>query len=378
MPDPEKTAKHRAKEDSAKAAPRPPARATVAIAFVHGMLAGIQHAQRDTARLLEGAHIATQVLSDPTARIPVDRYAELYNLINRELDDEGFGLFSMPMRSGAFECLCRCIITAPTLAEAIGRSVRFLRLVLPDLAVRIEVNRDQARLCITETRPLSVGRVFAFEWLLRLLHGLLSWLVGRSIVLDSVAFPYSRPEHADDYVLIYTANSSFDAEILTATFAANLLDLPVRRDEAALQSFLDGAPGKLTTLYRRDREVVLRVRNALRHALPTSRSLEEVARALHLSPRTLHRRLADEGSSFQSIKDAVRLDVAIDRMAKTPQAIGRIAADLGFADTAAFYRAFVRWTGVAPAHYKRRLQSLADGCVLSDPQTAVPTGHPRE
>jgi hypothetical protein len=96
---------------------------------------------------------------------------------------------------GSFEFLCRSIITAPTLAEAIERSVRFLRLVLPDLAVHFESRpgHEQACLCITETRPLQIGRVFAFEWLLRLLHGLFSWLVGRSIVLDSVAFPYPRP-----------------------------------------------------------------------------------------------------------------------------------------------------------------------------------------
>jgi len=361
MPYPEKTAKEMTRERIKKATPSAalpaPARATVAIAFVQGMLAGLQHAGRDTARLLESAHIAAQVLNDPSARIPVDRYADLYNRINSELDDEGFGLFSMPIRSGTFEFLCRSTITAPTLAEAIERSIRFLRLLLPDLDVRLDSHSEQACLSIVENRLLVIGRVFAFEWLLRLLHGLFSWLVGRSIVLDSVAFPYPRPDHAEDYALIYTAHSTFDADRLTAVFAANLLDLPIRRDEAALQSFLEGAPGKLTTLYRRDREIVLRVRNALRDALPASSSLAEVARTLNLSPRTLHRRLEAEGSNFQAIKDALRRDRAINRLAKTKQALAAVATELGFADSAAFYRAFVRWTGIAPAHYRRRLQA---------------------
>ncbi|HRI90797.1 MAG TPA: AraC family transcriptional regulator [Accumulibacter sp.] len=332
-------------------------RATVAIAFVRGMLAGLRHAGCPTAPLLERAHIAPVLLDEPSARIPVDRYAALYNLINEQLDDEGFGLFSQPMRCGAFEFLCRSTITAPTLSEAVERSVRFLRLVLPDLSVRLERTHEQARLCIAETRPLLIGRVFAFEWLLRLLHGLLSWLIGRGIVLDSVAFPYPRPQHADDYALIFTADSTFDAATLTASFAANLLDWPIRRDEATLQAFLDGAPGKLTTLYRRDREMALRVRNALRDALPASPSLAAIAHQLHLSPRTLHRRLEDEGSSFQATKDALRRDLAIDRLAKSKQALAQIAAELGFADAAAFYRAFVRWTGMAPAYYRRRLHA---------------------
>ncbi|MBI4743081.1 MAG: AraC family transcriptional regulator [Betaproteobacteria bacterium] len=341
-------------------------RATVAIGFVQGMLAGLPHHGVAARPLLERAGIAAGALDDLSARVPVERYAALYNLLNEELDDEGFGLFSAPMRVGSFEFLCRGAITAPTLAIAIERAARYLRLVLPDLAVSLERDRDEARLCLREQRAIPVGRVFAFEWLLRLLHGLCSWLVGRGIVLDAVGFPYARPAHADDYALIYTANSTFstfsagapfEAPALVATFAADLLDLPIRRDEAALQSFLAGAPGKLTTLYRRDREMVLRVRLCLRDALPGPMPLAAVARALHISPRTLHRRLADEGSSYRAIKDALRRDIAIAGLAKTGQALAGIAADLGFADASAFYRAFVGWTGMAPAHYRRRLQS---------------------
>ena len=66
MPYPEKTAKPAAKDGAPPTAAGPaPARATVAIAFVQGMLAGLEHAGRDTTALLERAHIPTQVLRDP-------------------------------------------------------------------------------------------------------------------------------------------------------------------------------------------------------------------------------------------------------------------------------------------------------------------------
>jgi len=142
---------------------------------------------------------------------------------------------------------------------------------------------------------------------------------------------------------------------LVAAFNANLLDLPVRRDEAALNRFLDGAPGKITTLYRRDREMVTRIRDLLRAALPDTLSLDAVAERLYLSPRSVHRRLEEEGSSFRAIKDALRRDMALARLAKTDDAIARIAADLGYADTSAFYRACVEWTGMAPLHYRQQL-----------------------
>ena len=371
--------------------------ATVAMGFVTGMLAGLARRRIDPSPLLSATGID---IADTASRIPIDRYAALYNRLNIELDDEGFALFSQPMRVGSFEFMCRGSLSAPTLADALQRAARFLHVVLPDLAVSIRRSQGHAELVITERRPLGQnlpplqgegrggdglaavglslaprdtdpaghkrggvndpGRVFAFEWLLRLLHGLSCWLVGRGIGLDNVIFPYRRPEHSPDYALIFTADSRFAPTVpggtgtLVASFNANLLDLPIRRDEAALSAFLDGAPGKITTLYRRDREMVIRVRDLLRDALPATLSLDSIADRLHLSPRTIHRRLEEEGSSFRGIKDALRRDLALARLTKSKDSIAKVAADLGYADSSAFYRAFVEWTGMAPAHYRQK------------------------
>lgn len=303
---------------------------------------------------LEHAEIATDILETPDSRIPLPRYAALYNHVTTQLDDEGFGLFSVPLRCGCFEFLCRSVLSAATLEDALQRACRYLRLVLPDLAISLEPAGPLAELRITQQRPLPHGRVFAHEWLLRLLHGLACWLTDRSLVLERVDFPYPRPAHVADYALIYTADSHFDATQLAAHFDARLLALPVRRDEAALRQFLLGAPGRISTLYRRDRETAPRVREALRSQLPEWPDLPAVAARLHLSSRTLHRRLAAEGTHFQAIKDALRYDLARAWLGKTRRPLQQIAADLGFADTTAFYRAFTGWSGMAPTAYRRR------------------------
>jgi AraC-like DNA-binding protein len=332
--------------------------------FVTGMLAGTRLRRLDVAPILDELGID---IADIASRIPVDRYATLYNRLNHLLDDEGFSLFAQPMRCGSFEFLCRACLSAPTLAEALTRASRFLRIALPDLAVSVRRMAGRAELVIAETRKLAAnpddpGRVFAFEWLLRLLHALSCWLAGRGIALDQVIFPYRKPAHAADYALIFTADSRFAPTLadgtgtLVARFNANLLDLPLRRDEAALNAFLVGAPGRIAMLYRRDREMVGRVRDLLRSALPVTPPLEEIARRLHLSPRSVHRRLDEEGSSFRAIKDALRRDLALSRLAKTRDPVARIAADLGYADPSAFYRACVQWTGLGPAAYRRSLR----------------------
>lgn len=330
---------------------------SVAIGFVFGILSGLPRSGLNPTEMLSRAGIAIHLPSETGARIPVARYAALYRLINEQLDDEAFALFSRPLRRGTFEFLCRCTLSAGSLEEALERIASFLRIVLDDLAVDLEKTASAAVLVITQQQALPVsesGRVFAFEWLLRLIHGLAAWLVARPLALDEVAFPYPPPPHAADYELVFAPRCSFAAPRLEARFPLDSLDLPIRRDEAALRSFLVDAPASITTLYRRDRALATRVRAALRAALPEHRPLPDIARALFLSPRTLHRRLAEEGTSFQAIKDSMRRDLAIEWLSKTARPLSRIAAELGYADASAFYRAFAIWTGEGPREYRRR------------------------
>jgi AraC-like DNA-binding protein len=139
-----------------------------------------------------------------------------------------------------------------------------------------------------------------------------------------------------------------------ATLDAASLDWPVRRDARDLEGFLEGAPGKIAMLYRRDREMARAVRDLIARSLASPPSLDDAARALGLSARTLHRRLDEEGTSFREIKDGVRREVALARLEKSDASIAEIAAELGYSEPSAFFRAFQGWTGVAPTIHRRR------------------------
>ncbi len=329
------------------------------------MLSGAQARGLDLAALLAAAGLGKEYLEEDR-RTPIAAYATLYNEVVRALQDEGFGLFAAPLRPGSFEFLCRSVVGAASLGEALERASRFLAIVLPDLEVRVTSDGPVARIEIAERRRLrprasDPRRVFAFEWLLRLLHGLASWLAGRGLTLDSVAFPYPSPPHVAEYARVYTEHSSFEAARLVASLDAHLLDLPVRRGEQDLRAFLEGAPGKIAMLYRRDREVARAVREALGRGLETAPAFDAVARTLHLSPRSLHRRLAEEGTSFRAIKDTLRRDEALRRLEETREGIAEIAAALGYSEPSAFFRAFVAWTGLSPSAWRKRAGRVPAG-----------------
>ncbi|HET7730199.1 MAG TPA: AraC family transcriptional regulator ligand-binding domain-containing protein [Usitatibacter sp.] len=322
------------------------------------MLSGMRGRGADARAALRAAGIPAEVLSDARLRVPIAGYAALYNEVVHRLGDEGFGLFAAPLRPGTFEFLCRGALASRDLAEALDRIARFLAIVLPDLEVSIARDGGRAQLRIAESRRLQrrrddPRRVFAFEWLLRLVHGLACWLAARGIAFDEVAFPYARPAHAPDYALVYTESARFGGAALVATLDAAVLDWPVRRGEDELALFLEGAPGKISLLYRRDREITRAVREHLARSLRALPALDEVARSLGLSSRTLHRRLSGEGSSYRALLDGVRRQHAIERLERSDDSVARIASDLGYAEPSAFFRAFQAWTGRSPTGYRR-------------------------
>jgi len=77
-----------------------------------------------------------------------------------------------------------------------------------------------------------------------------------------------------------------------------------------------------------------------------------VAQALHLSQRTLQRRLQEEGTSFQSLLDDTRRELAEQYLAQPTMTLLQIAYLLGFADPSNFFRAFRRWFNVTPGEYR--------------------------
>ena len=94
------------------------------------------------------------------------------------------------------------------------------------------------------------------------------------------------------------------------------------------------------------------VRQKLLGGLGLVSSLDEVARALNLSSRSLRRRLDDEGTSFRDLVEETRRQLAEQMLSTTDMKLDELAVHLGYADTASFTRAFRRWHGVSPGQYR--------------------------
>jgi AraC-like DNA-binding protein len=99
-----------------------------------------------------------------------------------------------------------------------------------------------------------------------------------------------------------------------------------------------------------------KVREVLLLNVMKQMSLESVAKQLHVTARTLRRRLRQENTSFRQLVDDLRLQLSIKYLRETDLAIGEVAHSLGFSDDASFRHAFRRWTNAAPAEFRARLR----------------------
>jgi AraC-like DNA-binding protein len=328
-----------------------PFSATVPISLVNGFLAGADPTA--VARLAEQSSIPHELLREPAARVTQEQFATLYRRLANELDDEMPGIFSRPLRNGTLKYLCLSLLDAPRLEVALHRLSQFMHLLLDEFTFKSQREGTLCRVelvAIPDGPPLSVlGR----ELMLKLAHGVASWLIGQRIPLIGVEFDFSRPSRASDYLYLFPGPVQFGCAKTFMAFETTYLDMVIRRRKSDLNSFLSRAPEDWIFVSFGGQMVCHRVRQHIASSLPAVPTVELVARDLHYSVRTLCRRLSAEGTSFQVIKDEVRRDVAIQRLTRSTDAIRAIAYDIGFDDPTAFHRAFRHWTGSTPQTYRR-------------------------
>jgi AraC-like DNA-binding protein len=207
---------------------------------------------------------------------------------------------------------------------------------------------------IPRSAQTAVNR-FAHALMLKLTHGIVSWLVGREVPVQNVVFAFSRPSFAADYPILFPAPITFQGKHSQITFRMELGRIRPERNTADVRVFLERAPRDWIFTSYRQHAMRLKVRELL--YVDLGRTLDDVSRELHISSRTLLRKLEDESMSFQGIKDELRRDLAILNLV-ADASLTEISYALGFSSPAVFHRAFRHWTGMTPGVYRAAQKEL--------------------
>ena len=243
--------------------------------------------------------------------------------------------------------------TSRTLREAVTRAIRYLP--LSTAYCRIYIIDEPGRFGIAmDTSPIPPHlRQFLLERDMATAINLLKEISLAGLHDVSLTFRGSPWPNRDAIAGIAGIEPRF-AEVHNALWVPQeQADKSLSTYDASLVAMLD-EQCRLRVQRLQEGGLASQVRQQLHGPLGLVASLEDVARALALSPRSLRRKLEQEGTGFRALVEEERRQVALQFLRGSKMKLESLAIHLGYTDTASFTRAFRRWEGCSPGEYRQR------------------------
>ncbi len=299
------------------------------------------------AELFGAADLTPQMLADGDARISPAQFCVAWAELIRITGDPAIALrmaaATPPGAFGVVEYVCRA---SPTLGEALRQWVRYLNLLDDAVTVGFVVERDRAllRVEVESEAPAPASHELCFA----LVAQQARQLATVPFRVTAVEFTHHTTADAAVYRKWFAAPVTFGAETTQLVLPRSALESPLVSADPALLAILTRAADDLARATTTEPTLTAQVKRVLREVLRSAdANVDFVAKRLGLTGRSLQRRLKDDGTSFNAVRETVRRELA-DRYLQERLSIAEISFLLGFSEPSAFFRAFKRWTGTTP------------------------------
>ena len=294
--------------------------------------------------------IGREQLEDPKFRVPYEVYDDICRSLHRVIDDSCAGLNTVNFwHPATFGVLGYAMLSSATIRESLERVVRYQKVVAAD-----------SQFTLTDTEQ---GLVLQQNYL-RYQTGEFPIIVDTSlaIFLHICRFDYGdvfdpvevnlmreKPQESGRYYAFFRCPVNFSCKINNLVLPLEAVDKPLSGANRKLAQMHDRVLQEyLTQLNQSD--LITRVHESIVTHLPSGEvSKDQVAGDLLMSPRTLQRRLQEEGSSFADVLNATRQELAKQYILDDSLPLKEVSYMLGFSEAANFSRAFKRWTGKSPS-----------------------------
>ncbi|AKQ63923.1 Transcriptional regulator, AraC family [Myxococcus hansupus] len=314
----------------------------------------------DIEPLLKEAGVPRAALEDADARLPHEVALDVWHRAVRLSGDASLGIHAAEsVRPGAFDVLDYTLRSSATLGEAWGRLTRYYRLLHDAAQVRLTVSGGLAHL--THALPPSLPPLprQVAEFILTALMVASRQATGVDLIPSRVSFHHAAPDDVSEHVRVFRCEPRFEQPHNGVSVAQAVLETPLLKADSGLSTVLERHTRELLARLPEVQGLVERVRAHAAEGLASGGATNErIAKRLHMSVRTLHRRMRDEGTSLQEVVDTLRRELALRYLEDRRLAIPEVAYLLGFSEASAFHRAFRRWTGTTPAEHRRAPQAV--------------------
>ncbi|WP_433710140.1 AraC family transcriptional regulator [Nocardia sp. CA-084685] len=305
---------------------------------------------------LEGTKLVPEAVRDPDAEITARQEVRVVrNLLARFGAEPGLGVEAGDRyHLSLYGPWGLALLSSRTVREVIEVSLRYVDLAFAFGGLTFEEGPTESRLIFDDSQIPEDVRTFLTE---RVIAGIQS--IGRErfsagVPATRISFRHRAPADTTRYRAVFGVEPEFGAEVNELAFDSAYLDaMPPQANEWARET-CEQLCRDLLTARRARTGVAGSVRDLLVHNPGEIPDQLAIAAALFMSPRTLSRRLREEGTSFRSLLDEVRQMMSEELLNHTDMTTEQVAARLGYAEAASFIRAFRRWQGCPPQEFRAR------------------------
>jgi AraC-like DNA-binding protein len=308
----------------------------------------------DPEPLFAEAGIDRNVSSDPNARIPTTKLQALMKCSLETTGDPGFGLtVAEQFQPAALQGLGFAWLASDTLQDALSRLVRFSRFLSPFVKASLDDSENSFDLVIMGPERWPNFVYAQADTGLGVFLQMCQLTVGTHIVPVRVVMQRPPPSCVDRFNAFFGSPIEYGAPDNRLCFDPDLVKQPLTTSNPELARVNDQTV--IDYLARFDRSnITMKVRANIIEQLPSGTpNQESIAEALHVSLRSLQRKLKDEEITFKVLLEDIRRELAMQYIRETHRPLGEISYLLGFSEPSSFTRAFRRWTGSSPVEYRQ-------------------------
>ena len=305
--------------------------------------------------LFEGTGISPAAVADPERRISHRQKLALFGNVLRLSPEPAIGLLAgQRQRISDFGVFGYAVLTSATLGDAVAFGIKHVRLAGPVLEKSFRVEGELAIFEGHDVIDLGPLLPLATEFWFSSIHALMDRVLERSSEGGRLLLPYPAPPYARRYDEVLRCPVEFDAGVLQWQFDAAWLGLPLPNANPITAEVCAQFCGRMLEDIVAEHALVTTIKQACLNSIGELPRVDQMAERLHLSARTLHRRLVGAGTSYQAIIDGIRERLAIEFLERTDLSVEDIADRSGFSDVSNFRKAFKKWTGQTPGYFRDR------------------------
>jgi AraC-like DNA-binding protein len=300
--------------------------------------------------------VTADQLEDVQARISHRQRLAIYRNAIRLAKRSDIGLLAgARQRISDYGIYGYALVSSRTFGDALMFSLDHVTMAGPAVRqISFRIEGDRAVLRSHGLDALGDVLPFAAEFWRSSMTALFGRVLEAPFPSTRMVFPFQPPVHWRSYERLFNCPIDFDADSMEWHFDAAILDRPCPNANPITAKICQQVCELVLIETPGESELVRRIRTAcLNHPEPFPPAAA-MATVLGLSLRTLHRKLADDGQSYQSIVDGIRRSLATELLENTHMAIDQVALRVGFADATSFRKAFKKWTGRSPSDFRPR------------------------